>query len=398
MQSAESPSGGDPGARAPSGRSFAVAAEELRKAAFVELLSSANVGLVGERASLGHSPSARAIVNAGDDFEMLCLAVPPPPQPGPTLRDKVLARMASVLQPRTPKPGGEQESAPRAILPSIEAVACRHIEASEDARRRETVAALGARGGVGHEAADAKLRHLLEQLAAFSLHEVILVSALDGDETVHRVHRGFPKEMGYVDVIRRIHSFCTHCVSGDEPLVVENAAGEAFFRTCAAVEHMSVRSYLGVPIRAAVDGGHIGLGSLCGLSARTIRMVDADVQLMSLFAERAEAIVARRTDILESKDGLQARDGSPLGVYPSAWFRRLCEAALGRSKTSFLAVGRREHASVVDSSDVASVEDDELCVLIGSAARAAELAAAGLEVVERSATIASFDAWRAACR
>lgn len=373
-------------------------AEELRRQALIELLSPpapSDLESLGARAARGHSPSARAIVNAGDDFEALCIAVPPPPRPGPTLREKVLARVASLV-PRRDANLETREALPP-VLPSVEAVARLHIQAADDVLRREVVATIGARGGEGREAADAKLRHVLEQLSVFSLHEVVLVSALDGEDTVHRVHRGFPKEMGYVDVIRRLHSFCTHCVSGDEPLVVENAASEAFFRTSAAVEHMSVRSYLGIPIRAAVEGGHIGLGSLCGLSARTIRMVGADVRLMSLFAARAESIVARGIDIVTSDHGFVAKDGAPLASYPAEWFRSLCEASLGRSKTSFLAVGPKEAASVVGSDEVACIVDDAVWVLVGSSARAAELTAAGFGTAERSAPIGSFDAWRLAC-
>jgi hypothetical protein len=350
------------------------------------------------RAALGHSPSARAVVNAGEEFEAICLSTPlAVPPSGPTLRDKVLKRVAQIVPGAARDNAGERELRP--IRSSVEAVVELHIQSPDDRLRRQIVAQLGARGGVGEEENDGVLKAFLAQVAVFALHEVLAVSALDGEEMIHRVHRGFPKELGYMDVIRRVHSFCTHAVSADGPMVVENTMAEAFFRMNGAAQHMGVRSYLGVPIHTEHEGTRIAIGTLCGLSAKPVRMVNADVRLWELFAERAEAIVTKRGDIV-TQDSSQNDSTTelPLNLYPQSWFASFAEAAIARPHPSYLAVAPGATATGLRSEDLVCRTNDELLAIVGSEARAHELRGVGFSVAEKQPSFVDLIGWIAACR
>jgi hypothetical protein len=263
----------------------------------------------------GHSPSARALVNAGDlVLSVAESAVPPQPAPAaPTLKDRIL-RTAAITARSKVAPEMPIVSAPN------EAVGVIHKK-SEDPRRLQLIDALGARGaaisGARELRTDRALAQLLEQLWPFLGFDVVFVSAVAGPDTIHRVHRGFPAAMGKMDVVPRELSFCTHTVSAREPLVVEDAGTEAFFRRSLLVQKFGARSYLGVPLFSRVAGEEVALGALCGISLTPRKISQEDVDLTSCFARIAEALVTHDDGKLASLIA-QSPSSEPEGGDPAA--------------------------------------------------------------------------------
>ena len=354
-----------------------------------------------ERASQGHSPSARALVNASDLLTSLCL-VPTPVAPSAGLREKILA-CASRKVTATRSVGAVDVTGGVPLAAAHDTLTRMHVELPEDLERRRLIEELGAAGGPGHEREDADIRALLDRLAPFVDFEIVLVSIVRGPETIHRAHRGFPAELGNVDVVPRAVSFCTHCVSADAPLVVHDAAAEAFFRQGVMVRDMGARAYLGVPIRvgrrhlgvdeAPLEGGadKTPLGALCCIGTRPRQTLAADVDLVALFAQEAEAIVAkdaaRRADIraepfpwlrstgkhseprpIPSSEIVSSQDDQPadasVAVYRESWFKQLLEVELDR----FRAASGSRHASVLLVVD-ASVDRAALSAFVAEPAR-----------------------------
>ncbi|MBL8739552.1 MAG: GAF domain-containing protein, partial [Myxococcales bacterium] len=227
----------------------------------------------------GHSPSARALVNASDVVVGVAATAPVPSPPGPALKDRIL-RTAAITARSKVAPEMPIVSSPN------EAVGVIHKK-SEDPRRLQLIDALGARGaalaGARELSTDRALEHLLEQLWPFLGFDVVFVSAVAGPDTIHRVHRGFPPEMGKMDVVPRELSFCTHTVSAAEPVVVEDAGREAFFRRSLLVQKFGARSYLGVPLFSRAGGETVALGALCGISLTPRTISQEDVELTSCF-------------------------------------------------------------------------------------------------------------------
>lgn len=276
---------------------------------------------VRERASSGHSPSARALVNASDTVARLSAgaALPPPP----TLRSRVLAGVSqSHMRPRPAAPVSVAIPAPNELVGRL------HAADPKEARRRERVEALHASGGPGEEATDRALAVLLDQIAPYFGFEIVLISAVVGDKTFHRVHRGFPAALGNMDVVPRELSFCTHTVSAAEPFWVENTLTEAFFRRSILVQQLGARAYLGVPLFSE----EVALGSLCVISGAPQRVSGLDVTFLSGFAKVAQALVLHdeRTlsGLLTSRSSEDER-----WVYAAPFFDELQTAQAARAKS-----------------------------------------------------------------
>ncbi len=309
-----------------------------------------------QRASGGHSPSARAVVNASDLVSSLALAADPA-KPSLELRDRLLsiASLQSISGELEPPSARSASRALSRLGGPIEAahetLTRMHIGLPEDLERRRLIDELGAAGGLGHEEADAQIRALLDRMAPFVDYEVVLVSIVRGPDTVHRVHRGFPMEFGNVDVIPRAVSFCTHCVSADAPLVVHDAASEAFFRQSVMARQMGALAYLGVPIRAS---GATPLGALCCIGGKPRQILASEVELVAHFASEAEAIVtkdAATTAAIRAESPLwlgavgQTTDGPGI-VYRDVWFKTLLELELARFR-ALAGAGPREASQLL---------------------------------------------------
>jgi len=261
-----------------------------------------------ERALSGHSPSARALANVSDQVVALAGHAS---QDGLThrghgpsmgLRDRILRDVASIPPPTfrsasavLPSPVSPKPTPGALVSAPNEALGRLHAKHADEARRIEIIDRHGMRGGVGQEATDRALHLLIRQYSPFIGFEVVFVSTVVGDVTVHRVHRGFPAEFGNIDVVPRELSFCTHTVSSAEPLIVEDAAKEAFFRQSDLVQKFGCRAYLGVPLFA----NEVALGALCGISFSPQVIFPEDVSLAQRFARIAQALVTHDEAELE---------------------------------------------------------------------------------------------------
>jgi uncharacterized protein YjiS (DUF1127 family) len=299
---------------------------------------------LGRLAEAGHSPSARSLVNASDAVLAMSLEAPSKAPPA-NLRERLLASARETLA-RKVLPGHETEPMAPAqgggLVAPHERLTRLHQADPRDVERRETIDALAALDD--REARDLALGRLLERLWPFIGFEIILVSAVRGEHTIHRVHRGFPAELGNMDIVPRAVSFCTHCVSGDEPFVVHDAAGEAFFRQAAVVREMGARSYVGVPLRAQrADGSAevlgsgarpdapIPIGALCCIGAVPRVVHPTDVALLSLFAIEAQARVAG-IDPTSLDDVLEGAAREDLDVYREGWFAQILDTEIARAR------------------------------------------------------------------
>jgi GAF domain-containing protein len=157
---------------------------------------------------------------------------------------------------------------------------------------------------------------------------VLFVGILRGERVENRVRVGAPPELDptLADVPREM-SFCTHCVSANEPLVVENAAREPFFRGGAMVRDLGVGSYVGVPL---ISAHGVPIGTLCALDRTARRVTADDVRAMEVFAAPVVAALERRH---EPRLRDQILECTMLGreVYRQSWFDRLLGVELARA-------------------------------------------------------------------
>jgi GAF domain-containing protein len=146
--------------------------------------------------------------------------------------------------------------------------------------------------------------------------------------------------------LRREMSYCTHTVSGEGPLVVENALEEPFFRGNKAVTRFGMASYVGVPLRTTT--GMI-VGTLCALSATPHAVAPETVALMEVLARRALAEIERERTPALLRDLVEVSSGSA-DVYSEAFFRDLVAAERARTssaRSSWLITMRAESAMIV---------------------------------------------------
>jgi hypothetical protein len=207
-------------------------------------------------AEAGCSICARALVNARDAAVDLALAGTAPTAllPGPPLRARILEAVrerrggAAELRPAT---------APRFFDPSAE-VARRHIGAPGDAERTREVDELAA--ALPHE--EDACERILAELGRIIGFPVLFVSVVRGERVGYRVQHGLDVAFTEMRDRRRERTFCTHTVSGDAPLVVQNAEEEAFFRGSSMVLKVGMRAYVGVPLRTSRG---VVIGTLCAM-------------------------------------------------------------------------------------------------------------------------------------
>ncbi len=337
------------------------------------------------KAKSGHSPSARALVNAGDAVARLAdMTSTAPPV---TLRSRVLGSgaLAAALAQRAGKapapvaiefPGIGKLTSPNELLGRL------HQADPREAARTARIEQLHAAGGPGEAATDRAIAQVLEQIAPFFGFEVVLISAVLGDKTIHRVHRGFPPQLGSMDIVPRELSFCTHTISAAEPFFVEDTLAEAFFRSSALVHQFGARAYLGVPLFSE----EIALGALCAIAASPQRITEHDVAFLSRFAEITQAFVLHDTAAIAARTTagapatLSAAQLAEAGtsasgriVYAPSFFDGLVRAQAARAKgdpaahassTVTLAASSIDLATAVPANVVVSVDGTELALLV----------------------------------
>lgn len=318
-------------------------AAPLYDAAVEELLGGASAveGSLAARALAGHSPSARALANAGDFVaELAAGAVSAVTAPPHALRERVLAgarraRGAAASPAHHPAPIGS----PSEVLGQL------HALRAEEPARRALVERLEARGA--DTPTDRALTRVIEQYGPLLGYEIVFVSTVVDDVTIHRVHRGFPPELGDLSVVPRALSFCTHTVSAGEPFFVEDAAKEAFFRQSELVTKLGARAYLGVPLFAPSSppageveraAAPLAVGALCGISSAPRPVFPEDLALASAFARVAQALVAHDevalAELVSDPRPYPVALGEGPALFGAAAFGAMVEAQRARANSS----------------------------------------------------------------
>jgi hypothetical protein len=215
----------------------------------------------------------------------------------------------------------------------------------------------------------AAAERILIQAQALSGFQVLFVGIIAGDKVENRVRVGVPPGMEeMLRIVPRDTTFCSHCVNGDSPLVVENARREPFFRGGAMVLHMGVGAYLGVPLRT-----HRGvtIGTLCALDTRERRVSPDDVRAMETIAEAMVALLERRDAPALLDEVLECT--APGGeVYRQRWFDsllgvELARAARGRASALLTVRGPSAHevgAVATPAEIVGRLDADTIGVLL----------------------------------
>jgi hypothetical protein len=294
-----------------------------------------------QHASEGCSVCARALVNARElavDLAASGRAVAPDER----LRSTLLDRTRATLAARRAAAAGRPEARPRAMDPST-IVAHKHIVAPGEPARVQEIDALRAtelRPGEGTE-------RMLGQLACFLDFSVFFVSIVRGERAVYRAQRGLPESLRVFRELRREMSYCTHCVSANAPLLVENATKEPFFRGNKAATRFGVAAYAGVPLRAATG---VTLGTLCALDFAPRAIAPGTAAVLEVFARRAVAEIEReRTPSMLADVLLASSDRAD--VYSRSFFLDLVAAERSRptapGRTALLVVRAGDAAEVL---------------------------------------------------
>ncbi len=271
-----------------------------------------------QHASKGCSVCARALVNARETTVDLALAetTPVPPREGgkrallDRVRGKLGARRTTFLfQAGTVKA--------RVLDPSA-VVAHKHLVDPAD---RARVAEIDALRAAEPRPGDGSVR-MLSQLARFLDFSVFFVSIVRGERATYRAQRGLPETLSVFRELRREMSYCTHCISGEAPLLVENALVEPFFRGNKAATRFGVAAYAGVPLRMTSG---IVIGTLCALDFAPRAIPAGTLGLIEVFARRAVALIEQeRTPSLLAEVLEATSDHADLHAAPH--FRDLVDA------------------------------------------------------------------------
>jgi hypothetical protein len=305
-------------------------------------------------AAEGCSICARSLVNTRELAVSLAVAGAAPVRPSDGSRGALLSRTRALLEARRPEPAPPSRTdpprRPRVLDPSA-AVAHRHVADPSEAARIEEVDALRAleqRPGDG-------TNRLLEQLARFVDFPLLFVSIVRGERVGYRAQRGLPDSLASFRDLRRDMSYCTHTVSGEAPLVVENGAVEPFFRGNRAVTRFGVVAYAGVPLRSTRG---LVVGTLCALDFKPRPIPAGTVALLEVFARRARAEIEgeRTPGLLASVVEATSPQGDLLA---EGFFRDLVAAQHARlgERTSALLTLRTDSAErllgAIDEHEVA---------------------------------------------
>lgn len=271
-----------------------------------------------QHASQGCSVCARALVNAREATVDLALAesTPAPPREGGkrALLDRVRGkqgarRTAFLFQAGTVKA--------RVLDPSA-VVAHKHLADPAD---RARVAEIDALRAAEPRPGDGSAR-MLSQLARFLDFSVFFVSIVRGERATYRAQRGLPETLSVFRELRREMSYCTHCISGEAPFIVENALVEPFFRGNKAATRFGVAAYAGVPLRMTSG---IVIGTLCALDFAPRSIPVETLALIEVFARRAVAVIEHeRTPSLLAEVIEASSDHADLHAAPH--FRDLVDA------------------------------------------------------------------------
>ncbi len=173
--------------------------------------------------------------------------------------------------------------------------------ALDDARRLDVLAALGVEPGAIDAVFDPYTRLVARLLGV----PVALVSFVTADRQVFLSSVGLAEPWATRGETPLELSFCQHVVTGDDALVVTDAAHDPRVSANPAIVHLGVSAYLGTPLRG--PGGE-PLGSLCAIDTAPRTWSDADPAALREVADAAEAAVALRVN--EHRREVDARRAS----------------------------------------------------------------------------------------
>ncbi len=277
-----------------------------------------------DRTSLGEPVAARSLA-AVHGF-ILALSGAEARTPRPDARGRLLASVTrrATTSSSLDAPDVATIAPAAACLPAVVAVGQKHAQLAGDVRRSVIVERLGADRREG----DPELEKLLAQVDDWLDFPLLVVSVVHGGETVHRAYRTHLSDPPRV--VPREASYCTHCVAGDAPLVVENARTDAFFSQHPAALAFNLVAYCGVPLRVGIGTeDEAVLGTLCAYDVRARPVLVEDAATLEVFARRAAAIIEGRVEDSAWADA--GSRGEAREVYASGPFLDLALVSLRRA-------------------------------------------------------------------
>ncbi|MBM4044124.1 MAG: sensor domain-containing diguanylate cyclase [Planctomycetes bacterium] len=140
------------------------------------------------------------------------------------------------------------------------------------------------------------LRTILGEATRILGAEMGMVNLAQHHELVFKECHNVPAKLASLSRMERHHTFCTVPIETGKPLVVRDARAEERFRSIALVTSFGIVSYLGVPL--ASPSGAVQ-GTLCVLGTAPRDFDDADVDFLTILAERAGVDVERESYIRE---------------------------------------------------------------------------------------------------
>lgn len=189
----------------------------------------------------------------------------------------------------------------RATAP-VEVVDLHLAPADPDAERR--VARLEALGAVDDLPPDAELQGIVEHVAEALEVPIVLVSLVTADRQWFKAHTGLSGALLAARGTPIEEAFCHHVVASGAPLVVSDAAEDAYFRDNALVRAGAVGSYAGAPVVTATGEA---IGTLCVIDGAPRATTRAELDSLVVLARR----VAGRLHLM-APAGVQGRDFSAL--------------------------------------------------------------------------------------
>lgn len=247
-----------------------------------------------DRSAEGGSIAARSL--AAVHAAIVAMASVEQRSPCAALRGRLLqsAALAQAVVPggdRNGEVGRSDGTPPSERVSAVVAVGRKHAHGAAEVARAAALDRLDA----AHPRGDRELESLLTRVAAWLDFPLLVVSVVCGSETVHRAFHSTLSEPP--PVVPREASYCTHCVAGEAPLVVEDARADAFFSQHPAVLAFGLVAYCGVPVRVGVGTpGEAVVGTLCGYDIRARPILVEDAATLEIFARRVASLLERRPE------------------------------------------------------------------------------------------------------
>ena len=176
----------------------------------------------------------------------------------------------------------------------------------EEPARTEELAATGLLDSAADESFDRLTRLATGMLGV----PTALITLVDTDRQFFKSQQGLGEPWAAKRETPLSHSFCQWVVSGNEPLVVDDATRQRTLRSNLAIRDLSVIAYAGVPLT-----GRTGqpLGSFCAIDSKPKAWSDEDLDALEHLARITRAYMV----LHEAKAGEGATSGEQLQVSAS---------------------------------------------------------------------------------